>query len=44
MGTCASVYLYINTLEEMKDSNPERQKTIVYLKDIDREEFESLDV
>ena len=44
MGSCASIPLSSNLIDEMKDSSPERQKTIVYLKDIESEEFASLDV
>lgn len=44
MGSCASIPLSSNLIDEMKDSSPERQKTIVCLKDREREEFESLNV
>lgn len=44
MGSCASIPLSSNLIDEMKDSSPERQKRIVYLKDIESEEFASLDV
>ena len=44
MGSCASIPLSSNLIDEMKDSSPERQKTIMYLKDIKCKEFKSLDV
>jgi len=44
MGSCASIPLSSNLIDEMKDSGPERQKTIVYLKNNESEEFESLNV
>jgi len=44
MGRCASIPLSSNLIDEMKDSSPERQNAIVYLKDIESKESESLNI